>query len=238
MRVRAMELGNRPGGKRFPVVALPIAFRQSDLRSARLLRPGQALAMRTFAVRGRSFVVDAEFPERSLPGALDDANEVLATLRIDRLPGSDARTRARLSRPLHLPRVSRGACPRSQASRPSPRTSWALGRGPAYPVLGGKTEQSLRDDIVKDGWYLHKTLWAIAPGYRGPLLVRGRRIDAPGVIRFPRLAERMHWPGAWPGTSDWRYVPSTTALRGPGCYAFQLDGARFSRVVVFEAQLE
>jgi hypothetical protein len=221
------------------VVALPIAFRQADVRASALLRPGQAVAVKTFAHRGRSFVVDAEFAERRLPDVLDEANEVLATLRIDRPPGRDARTRARLSRPLHLPRVSDDACPRSEASRPAPRTSWALGRGPAYPVLGRIATANLRNDIVKDGWYLHKTLWAITPAYRGPLLVRGRRIDAPGAIRFGiALADRMHWPGAWPGTTGWRYTPSTMALRGAGCYALQLDGARFSRVVVFEAQLD
>jgi hypothetical protein len=116
--------------------------------------------------------------------------------------------------------------------------SWALGRGPAFPVLGRRARPSLRDDIVRNGWHLHKTLWAIAPAYRGPLVVRGGRIDAPGPIRFGnRLTSYMHWAGDWPHTSDWRYVPTTTALRGPGCYAFQIDGADFSRVVVFEAQL-
>jgi hypothetical protein len=34
---------------------------------------------------------------------------------------------------------------------------------------------------------------------------------------------------------DARYRPSYTRLRGPGCYAYQVDGTSFSRVVVFRA---
>ena len=32
-----------------------------------------------------------------------------------------------------------------------------------------------------------------------------------------------------------RYVPSYTRVRGPGCYAYQIDGTTFSRVIVFRA---
>jgi hypothetical protein len=32
-----------------------------------------------------------------------------------------------------------------------------------------------------------------------------------------------------------RYRPSYTRLRAPGCYAYQIDGTTFSRVIVFAA---
>jgi hypothetical protein len=32
-----------------------------------------------------------------------------------------------------------------------------------------------------------------------------------------------------------RYRPSYTRLRAPGCYAYQIDGLTFSRVIVFRA---
>jgi hypothetical protein len=36
--------------------------------------------------------------------------------------------------------------------------------------------------------------------------------------------------GAWPNR------PSYTRVRAAGCYAYQVDSARFSEVIVFEAQ--
>jgi hypothetical protein len=33
----------------------------------------------------------------------------------------------------------------------------------------------------------------------------------------------------------WRYGPSFTIVPGPGCYAFQVDGINFSKVIAFQA---
>lgn len=33
----------------------------------------------------------------------------------------------------------------------------------------------------------------------------------------------------------WCYGVSSTLLRGPGCYAFQVDGTTFSDIIVFAA---
>jgi hypothetical protein len=44
----------------------------------------------------------------------------------------------------------------------------------------------------------------------------------------------------WPmdATLDgWRTFPSHTRVRATGCYAYQIDGTNFSRVVVFRATL-
>jgi hypothetical protein len=154
-------------------------------------------------------------------------------------PGMDTRTLARLERPLSVPRASREGCPRSRTTRSAPAAGYTLGDGPAFPVLTSKSGVAQLNRIELDrGWYAHKTLWAISPTYRGPLLVRGARIDAPGEVRFTGLLQRrLRLPGQWPGEAGWRYVPSATGVRGPGCYTLQVDGLIFSRVVVFEAHL-
>jgi len=36
-------------------------------------------------------------------------------------------------------------------------------------------------------------------------------------------------------TREWRYYPTETLLRTPGCYAFQVDGFGFSYVLIFQA---
>jgi hypothetical protein len=35
--------------------------------------------------------------------------------------------------------------------------------------------------------------------------------------------------------SGWQHRPSFTRVRAPGCYAWQVDGTTFSRMVVFRA---
>jgi hypothetical protein len=154
-----------------------------------------------------------------------------------------------LRRPLHLPRVmNEDACPRTPGRRAAPNVAITLGNGPAYPVLGflnapSRTRGSirLRDDIRRDSRYLHKTLWAISKRYHGPVLVRGRRIDEPGVLRFLGPTRRELHLSRGQGKPDapgrgWRYAPTTTLIPAPGCYAFQIDGLNFSRVAVFAAR--
>jgi hypothetical protein len=156
-------------------------------------------------------------------------------------------------RPLQIPTMGPGAaCPRTAGGRPSPDVAIALGSGPAYPVLGfedGHVPPSPKGVVPlyanerKGSAYWHKTLWAVDPRYDGPLLVRGRSMDSPQALRFAK-------PSAAPGgseelvselefraeeTDSWRYGPSVTILPGPGCYAFQVDGSNFSKVIVFEA---
>jgi hypothetical protein len=158
-----------------------------------------------------------------------------------------------LHRPLQLPTVAPGAaCPRTAGGLPSPDVAIALGSGPAYPVLGfegdhvppsPKAVVPLYADERRGSVYWHKTLWAVDPAYDGPVLIRGAGIDPPQPMRFVE-------PSAAPGghrnevgelempaqaSGSWRYGPSITILPGPGCYAFQVDGTTFSKVIVFEA---
>jgi hypothetical protein len=242
-RFTLAEVGNPPGSGRFPSTRLPISIGGKDLvRRHPEVRPGWKLARRLFSTNGRSFSLLAHYrDDASASTAVTEINRVLNTLVVRRPPGTDAVTRARLERPLRLPKA-RSRCPLSRIGRSAPHTGFTLGGGPAYPVLGSdEAVADLRADARKRGWYLHKTLWAVSPEYPGPLLVRGARLDRPGPVRF-HLGGPLRIAVLWSGSSgtraaEWRYSPTSTALRAPGCYAFQIDGTTFSRVVVFEATL-
>jgi hypothetical protein len=158
-----------------------------------------------------------------------------------------------LHRPLDLPTLPPWApCPRTRGGRPSPDVGIALGSGPAYPVLGFEGNHSppspkavvpLYAKERKGSAYWHKTLWAVAPDYDGPVLIRGRGIDPPQALRFvepfstvggsERQVRDLEMRAE--RSDSWRYGPSVTILPGPGCYAFQVDGTNFSSVIVFEA---
>jgi hypothetical protein len=224
LELELAELGNRPGTSGFlPVRRL--VLRRQDLRTARL-------AVRRVAVHGRSFLITADLPDAGLLGS---ANDVLARVRIAWPAGLSPPERKRLERPLRLRPLRPGdRCPVSRLSRAAPGVGATLGTGPAYPVLSG----ALADDLLVGGLRGHKTLWAVAPGYRGALLIRGRRLDGRGVLRFwPGRTPRLWWRGLWQEQRPrWRYGASTTLVPGPGCYAFQVEGTTFSRRIVFEAR--
>lgn len=242
LRVVLMEVGNQVGTQGFEPARLPIRISRSDLRSSPspfVLRH-HAVAGRRFAIHGRPFSLLVEFG-RKPPTALQlkQANRVVASLEIDPRAELDPAQWKPLRRPLQLPSIRAGAaCPRASSTRTGTGTTWPLGPGPAYPALGLNGVASLKDDLVKRGWYLYKTLWAISPRYRGPVLIRGGRVDGSGVLRFNfRLAREFRLHKLAPtAPSRWRHAPSHTALRGAGCYAFQVDGIGFSRVVVFAAE--
>ena len=84
-------------------------------------------------------------------------------------------------------------------------------------------------------------LWITAPSYTGPTLIRGRRIDARGLIRFQedwgKPKELMIWGGRG-SNNGWSDRASEELVRTIGCYAFQIDGTTFSRVVVIDTALE
>jgi hypothetical protein len=151
---------------------------------------------------------------------------------------------ALLTRPMRLPSLAPGmTCPRSTPTSRSPfvQPADALGFGgaPLYPIgmyMNFDATLHLRDTTPSpDGLYEVKVVWANVP-YQGPVVVRVGRLDGPG-----RGLVRIHDnPAASAGDAvvfpldravgDW---PSSTFVSGPGCYAYQIDGAAFSEVVVF-----
>lgn len=122
-----------------------------------------------------------------------------------------------------------------------------IGSGPAYPIgrPGGELRLAPAKNFHSKKWAGQKVLWFVLPAYRGPVLIRGARLDGPGLVRFQsgnvppqqlwiRVGEQQGRPGGLEPKAA-RYLPSYTRVRGPGCYAYQIDGTMFSRVVVFRA---
>lgn len=152
-----------------------------------------------------------------------------------------------LRRPLQIPSVLPGAvCPVNQAnpqiwSRRAP----GLGPGPVGPVgLGTDAVLRYRPISHRNPWGAQKVLWASSPGYLGPILIRGGRVDEPGGLGFsvgngPPLAELQlpPSPAGSParGSNGWAGWPSYTRVQVPGCYAYQVDGTDFSYTIVFRA---
>jgi hypothetical protein len=184
------EVGNPPGTSGFNPVSLPIRVRPRDVvqRGSRFDRR-EPVAARRFAVRGRSFDLLVYLGSRAeRTQKLGRINRLLASLSIE--PYVRPGTWKRLRRPLHLPSLASSvSCPRSRSGRAAPATNYTLGPGNAYPVFGtrhGVAVLSARE--LRAGAYWHKTLWAISPRYRGPVLVRGRRIDGRAFSASPPAA--------------------------------------------------
>ena len=122
------------------------------------------------------------------------------------------------------------------------------GRGPAFLVgVGGADAATINMNFSYPdelGWYGQKTPWSISREYDGPLLVRGARIDRRGQVRFA-YGNGEHWRELYweagadqslPPNADYRFLASTTLVRTRGCYAFQVDGTSFSKVIVMRVR--
>jgi hypothetical protein len=154
---------------------------------------------------------------------------------------------------VYCPTVEAGAtCPVTAGGRPNPDVAIALGSGPACPVLGFEGNHAPPDPKAvvplygnerKEGAYWHKTLWTVDPRYDGPVLIRARRLDPPQVVQFARPSGTPGTPEEQVGELEFRRekpTPGATALPsrfspGRGCFAFQVDGSAFSKVIVFAA---
>jgi hypothetical protein len=234
--VSITEVGNRPGTSGFVQLRGRLRIGTDSVRPRPTLG-GAPSVVRRFAASGGSFVLVALFGAD--PPARVTLRQVNGLLVSVRFAGRnvDRRTKEILRRPLRVP-PARRTCRRSARARTAARIAWPVGGRPVYVSLGAPGGVApLEDDIRVRGGYAHKTLWAVAATYRGPLLVRGVRAGTGARIRLgdARPAREL-WLPAGEG-ARWRYVPLATVIPAPGCYAFQVDGTAFSRTVVFEARL-
>ena len=123
---------------------------------------------------------------------------------------------------------------------------FGIGRGPAYPGLGRDAHLETTAQPRHPGWFASKVFWYVRPRYRGPVLVRGRRLDEQGPLGFAHEGEpsselrlgrhdTVLWDGRPRGS---RGEPTGMRVRGSGCYGAQIDGTNFSRAIVFTVSTE
>lgn len=123
----------------------------------------------------------------------------------------------------------------------------ALGPGPVYPVFPGGNGTLMLSTSFPGGWPGQKVLWIVDPAYKGPVVVRGVRLDAPGYVGFgegvdPLLELRLELPrnAVVPNTPapTWRNWPTSTRVPGDGCYAYIVTGSGFSYSIAFSARAD
>src|SRR5258708_2529209 len=148
--------------------------------------------------------------------------------------------------PLNLPRLQPGqSCPLSKPTEIDPQFGMGLGSGPIH-LTNGETVRS-------DAAHPQKVAWFANPSYSGPIRIRGGRIDGGGqlllgsrnngrgapvkTVEGTTLYSELDYPdtSASNSPSGWRIWPSFTYIATPGCYAWQVDGRRFSEVITIQA---
>jgi hypothetical protein len=96
--------------------------------------------------------------------------------------------------------------------------------------------------FIGSHWLAARVTWRAAPGYRGPILIRGRRLGGAGApVGFGEgrkpydelqlMSSGRGAPSLSAGAG--RAWLALTRVRRPGCYAYQVDGTSFSKVIVF-----
>lgn len=150
---------------------------------------------------------------------------------------------AELSRPLHFPRVTDGRCPASRGRYVVTPTvaGIALGDGPVRVFINNagnlRAGRARLASTNVPGWLALKTHFFSPPGYRGPFLVRAKRLDQSGPIALgatPTQGSTFFVPSgsAANDLEGWREFPKSTFVKSPGCYAWQVDGLTFSELIV------
>jgi hypothetical protein len=142
--------------------------------------------------------------------------------------------------------IARPSCPVESVQRVRPEVravAFAYGDGPVFVGLGtGDGMVHYRVDTKKrGGWYYYKTLWAIAPGYTGSVVITGRQVGGSNALLrfnagagFPGQPQReLRFPADDSG--KWRYGPSDTLIRTAGCYVFRVEGADLEQDIAFKA---
>ena len=170
------------------------------------------------------------------------------------LPADDPPAFVQLKqRPLTLPVIRAGdRCPVTQGSSESvPREPYIFcagclwfGRGPVYFAWSFRVNHVEDAMFSLDGVphentaYRAKTPWVSKPDYEGPILIRGRRLDGKGTLRFnvasPKPEENLKLNA--PSRTDptrWSFWPSSMYVPGPGCYGIQVDTLRGTDIVIF-----
>jgi hypothetical protein len=147
-----------------------------------------------------------------------------------------------LHRPLHLPTLPAGApCPVTPTTMPAGLTSLP-GGGPVYPMTTTVGGVVFFDPAAAPNGPGALVTWVAAPGFRGPVLIRGGSLRGGGALTFgpaelPELVIPTTDVPTPIGPPGWAALESDlTVIPNAGCYAYQLDGPTFSTIITFAAQ--
>ena len=143
------------------------------------------------------------------------------------------------ARPLRVPRLRHGErCPRAHLEQVTTGVGPAVRAGPvAAAAVSARDGVGIGPVVTDDGWRAGKVLWLVQRSQREPVIVRGRRVDRPGKVRFRFGVERGTAVGELDGDAnstagaDYRDMPSSLEVRSGGCYALQVDGPDFQSVL-------
>lgn len=149
---------------------------------------------------------------------------------------------ALLARPLDLPNVEPGEpCPITPGRDASPAVASAGGAGPVV-ISAASGYVPLWPDPEAPGWFGTKIAWSIEKAVPGPVVLRGARIDGPGLLRWSdppgRSPDWIEFEALLVGVSGnraYRSGISGMPMSAPGCYAVQIDGEGFQQHIVFDA---
>jgi hypothetical protein len=149
-----------------------------------------------------------------------------------------------LRRPLRVPHLNAGGqCPVAESAGvvwgqalngSEPAFLMGVGDAPAGVINLGPPDSQ--------GWRGQKTPWLVPINYDGPVLVRGAQVGGVNPMRFAQgygqhLTELRYASGkSNGGGAGHRFLASASLFRAAGCYAFQIDGTSFSRVVVMRVR--
>jgi hypothetical protein len=145
-----------------------------------------------------------------------------------------------LRRPLRLPSLGRdGSCPVTPTAGPpmtavKPVAAVVVGAGPVFPVMFRAGPDGRLDRSTVAYWDAPKPLG-------GVVIVRGHRLGRPSDrVRFlddQRELRPVHVldpAAAHPAGRRGSWWHPTRLRAGAGCYGLQIDGPRFSQVLVVE----
>ena len=178
------------------------------------------------------------------------------------------------ARPVRAPRLRPGAfCPDPSRG--------AVGLPPSIPAEAGLGTGSVHavsraiprfldffppedgSPLARSRWRANETMWVSEPDYRGPVLIRGRKVGGQARVGFG-TGVRPVWelrlpagpwaetdrplriwgrlvrpPAGWRVTTAYTRVPVRASRRqDPDCYFFQVDGLSFSESIVFGAIIQ
>lgn len=164
---------------------------------------------------------------------------------------------AQLWRPLALSALDPGAsCPVSAPHVITSRAAPVLGGGPVYVTPGAYNSadrSTMRvpfpapstSPAAGTGWTLAKTPILMPRNLQQPIVLRGQRIDGVGMLGFSGYAGRrpfsaMQFPPTGYSINLGSYKAHSMYIwaNTPGCYAIQIDGRTFSRVVIFRVEFD